>query len=656
MNVDLEMLKILRGNSAEVLRPSHFSEEVSKEEMETAMRRLEKNRIKRFVGAINPLIFRQIGINLYLIFANMIGFVDSEEVLSSLVSKPDWRGRLNVFGLYGDKDFLMFFLGREDEKEILERYLRKELKASIGDLTVENIPIYMRLKYREPVSMKDLTDELAPRVVKDSREISAEERKKLLHSGVIHGFTILEKYEKGGPIKAFVCTSFRGSAIKKKQLVGYINRLARFDEMKDTLVSIYMGESTELDFNLVFEFNLDDFYELNEITNLFYGLSGVAPETKTYIASSCLAEEVLLCQDVGESGIHSLFKNLSPSMKKKYDILPPTRKARFLSTAQHIFSYELSHVAEERFLKSIDEIRHLVIKGLIGENAEAYKNCSASCGRLMEGVLQEAIRNRMLIFWPTETSRHEYRKLQELLQNELHLKQKINPTKASLGRLIPFIESWNKYKKDMPILLDENDKERLMEIRFIRNAIGAHWNVWPFDRIEQDVIRAIDCTLYVFERLYQSEYFPLSETSNWPFIAYRANNPIAKAVAERLARYFLVKGMNPWFFPWKVGWADSITDKERDGIDKAYAAIIVYTDDFLEGPTAIEEYRAFLAKRRDDPAFKVGLLLVDVEHSQVPSFMKDYLYVKISGLNDPTFLGKADIIHRGILGQPIENP
>ena len=49
----------------------------------------------------------------------------------------------------------------------------------------------------------------------------------------------------------------------------------------------------------------------------------------------------------------------------------------------------------------------------------------------------------------------------------------------------------------------------------------------------------------------------------------------------------------------------------------------------------MEEYRALMAKRRRDPSFRVGMLLVGARHENLPEFMQDYLYVTIAGLDDP---------------------
>lgn len=140
------------------------------------------------------------------------------------------------------------------------------------------------------------------------------------------------------------------------------------------------------------------------------------------------------------------------------------------------------------------------------------------------------------------------------------------------------------------------------------------------------------------------------------FIAYREGNSLGRDIAKKLGRYLSQKRVRVWLFPWRVGWGDSITKEEEEGIGGAFASVIVFTRDFLEGPSATEEYRALMAKKRDDPEFKVGLLLVGVNGDKIPPLMKDYFYARIGKLDDPRFEQQSNFIYRGILGLPREEP
>lgn len=114
--------------------------------------------------------------------------------------------------------------------------------------------------------------------------------------------------------------------------------------------------------------------------------------------------------------------------------------------------------------------------------------------------------------------------------------------------------------------------------------------------------------------------------------------------------------MRVWYFPWKVGWADSLTDKEEEAISNSFGAVLCITPDFFSGPTAKEEYRALSAKRRKDSDFKLGYLLVGCDRRIVPAFMSDYFGAKVESVDDKNFLEEAKKIYRGLLGLPLETP
>lgn len=140
------------------------------------------------------------------------------------------------------------------------------------------------------------------------------------------------------------------------------------------------------------------------------------------------------------------------------------------------------------------------------------------------------------------------------------------------------------------------------------------------------------------------------------FLAYRSKNEKGRHAAKKLGRFLKEKGLSIWYFPRKVGWSDSITAKEEQAISDSFGAVICLTADFLDGQTAKEEYRALSAKRREDPHFKLGYLLVGCDYEVVPPFMKDYFGARIENIKDPKFKQEATKIYRGLLGLPLEPP
>lgn len=135
------------------------------------------------------------------------------------------------------------------------------------------------------------------------------------------------------------------------------------------------------------------------------------------------------------------------------------------------------------------------------------------------------------------------------------------------------------------------------------------------------------------------------------FIAYRHHTEhIARQITEELEK----RGLKTWFFPRKVGFGDSITKKEEEGLDNSTAAIIILSSDYNEGKTFQEEYKAIMAYKREKPDFKVGFLLWKCDPQDIPGFGKDYYYVKLSSLRDPDFHRIIDIIYNGLLDLPLE--
>jgi hypothetical protein len=180
-----------------------------------------------------------------------------------------------------------------------------------------------------------------------------------------------------------------------------------------------------------------------------------------------------------------------------------------------------------------------------------------------------------------------------------------------------------------------------VEIREFLSSI----NELLWDRIRHDLV----------QRFKLSEDAIPVHLKKYVFIAYREVNEKSKRTAKKLGRFLKEKKMQVWYFPWKVGWADSFADKEEEAIINSFGAVLCITPDFFDGQTAKEEYRALTAKRRRDSNFKLGYLLVGCNHAIVPPFMSDYFGAEVEDDADKKFLGEAERIYRGLLGLPLES-
>jgi len=243
------------------------------------------------------------------------------------------------------------------------------------------------------------------------------------------------------------------------------------------------------------------------------------------------------------------------------------------------------------------------------------------------------------------------------------------PTYKILDKIItPFLEIDSIYRVIIGIDMQGN-KEKTYKvgviIRHPTESEGHPGKIFYDDELPAEIIellRSIDELIWIKIRSDLIRRFDLSDDelpiylTNHVFIAYKSGNENSEKIAKRLGEFLRARKIPVWLFPWRVGWADSITKEEEQGIAGSFAAVICYTPDFLEGKTAREEYGALLAKKREDPDFKAGLFLIGCNHMLVPPFMKDYLWAEITDLEDQRFEEEAIKIYRGLLGLPLESP
>lgn len=221
-----------------------------------------------------------------------------------------------------------------------------------------------------------------------------------------------------------------------------------------------------------------------------------------------------------------------------------------------------------------------------------------------------------------------------------------NDTKLSLNnRYSVCIFSFNGFEKEATQIL----KKTIIPMRTNIELLSS-LNINPF--LKSHNVTEMDSKILMKD--YEKDIMAKDEPESHVFILYRAGNKNSEETAKRLSNYLEHKSIKICLFKREVGWADSMTDFEESAIENAFATVICYTKDFKEGKTASEEYRAVLAKRRDDTSFKVGLLLIDCEDEDIPPFMKDYIYAKIENADDEKFDEQAEIIYKGLLDLPIE--
>ena len=208
-----------------------------------------------------------------------------------------------------------------------------------------------------------------------------------------------------------------------------------------------------------------------------------------------------------------------------------------------------------------------------------------------------------------------------------------------------------------------------LEQKDIENYLKPNYEIWfisfkPYSRLAVSLLNMIKKpirtkvylktindinNLFINQSILLDDDKAVDTTAKHIFVAYSANNSDSEITASKVVEYLKSKDVPVWYFPSKVSWGDSITSKEEEAIHNAYASIICYTSDFLEGKTALQEYNALMAKKREKNDFKVGMILINCEPTHIPPFMKDSFYLKISNPNDPMFESIMESIYNSII-------
>lgn len=584
-----------------------FEERITDSEIRTIQKRLEEQKIKNYIAVVNPLLFYKYGFKLYLIFSEVKGFTSAGKNITDLCSEKTWKNRLSVYGLFGDKDFIFILLGTEEEKEFLSRWLRKKFNSRVGDIAVEDFHHFMRFPVARTrkVDLKKFAKYL-PQLALDPRKLNEEEIETLTKSGILLGSSILEKYYKNMPIKAFVAVRFSKKAENQKiaAFVGTIMRTAHA-YIRNNLVSIYNGAPTEVEFGLVFEFDVDDFYSLDDITNLFYDMAPMMEtETETYIVSSCINNVMPYIAVDEQARIFGMIDNLPKDLKEKFEQLTTVYKAKVISILDYICKYDFSIIEKKDFKEYIDGITGSVLDASISTNALAYKNCATNCGVLLEGVIKESFRKRKKKLWPGKTRSQ----LMGLLQDKLHLKQKTNPMDLPLGKLILFMKSWDKYIPEHRFFFENeaNDYEKLHDVSVIRNSIGAHWGEMEFSRVERDTLWVMDCTLYLFDKMYQREFLTKSQKLSHEidhafgesdvFISHASEDKdeIVRSLADALRS----KDLEVWYDEFTLTLGDRLEESIEFGLANSRFGVVVLSPAFFAKKWPRRELKALAEKEK----------------------------------------------------------
>jgi len=185
------------------------------------------------------------------------------------------------------------------------------------------------------------------------------------------------------------------------------------------------------------------------------------------------------------------------------------------------------------------------------------------------------------------------------------------------------------------------------------------------DLLLEDTSAVISTLLFIIEKeVIQKVESHITEKLNIPFkiedkkhvfIAYRDREE-PKNIAREIGIYLIENGIQPWFFPWNMSVGDSMTEQGERALEQAFASIIVYTRDFLEGRTTVKEYRALQALSKEKPDLRICVLRVNCSVDDLPTFLKDSFSLKIISENDPELNEKIEGLTKGVLELPLETP
>jgi DNA-binding Lrp family transcriptional regulator len=509
------ILSLLRRNSIvshqDIIRELESKARISLKDADvkdTIEKLIKQGKIKRFFAVLNPLVLRSYGYKVYLIALGAVGFINPLNQLKNILSQPRWQRIVSAYSVYGDLDFIFRLEGTQDDLNEFRKLL-EPFAITVGVIEVDEPIMTWGFKARELLvspfesSFNNYKEDLK-KLQSDCRQyvdnVGQHRIQELIKNGLILGFTILENHRITGGIKAFIGLKFYDPSEKIIKLA--IEDLLARKDVVEKIQWIYYGTVKYSPFHVIIEVLVEDYYDLNELTNSIYHASRTALETQTYLVSEILNEVVVeyRLEDIlfGKFGTEmkgiklDFIEALDQAQLQSFISQTPTRRLSILYMYGKLSSFNLSHIDWVDLRNELDNGKKTFLSAILNRNVSDYKNAVVACGRACEGYLSR-----------TERLRFEAKGGDNWIQwhqNTLKLDKPITKDK-SLGYLVYVAQQWNKNFPNEPIASNE-DLKLLAEVAEIRNSC-AHWTEgMDIDRVEFDTFLALVKTLTVISKWY----------------------------------------------------------------------------------------------------------------------------------------------------------
>jgi len=517
------ILSLLRRNSIvshqDIIRELEREARISLKDADvkdTIEKLIGQGKIKRFFAVLNPLVLRSYGYKVYLITLGAVGFTDPLNQLKNILSRPPWQRIVSAYSVYGDLDFIFRLEGTQDDLNEFRKLL-EPFAITVGVIEVDEPIMTWGFKARELLvspfesfsNYKEDLEKLQSNCRQYVDNVGQHRIQELIKNSLVLGFTILENPRITGSIKAFIGLKFYDPSERAIKLA--IDDLLAKNDVVEKIQWIYYGTVKYSPFHVVIEVLVEDYYDLNELTNSIYRASGTALETQTYLVSEILNEVVVeyRLEDMlfGKFGTEikgiklDFIKALDQAQYQSFILQTPTRRLSILCMCDKLSSFNLSHIDWVDLRNELENGKKTFLSAILNRNVSDYKNAVVACGRACEGYLGR-----------TERLRFEAKGGDNWIQwhqNTLKLDKPITKDK-SLGYLVYVAQQWNKNFPNEPIASNE-DLKLLAEVAEIRNS-SAHWTEGvDIDRIEFDTFLALVKTLTVISKWYTRDIADISK-------------------------------------------------------------------------------------------------------------------------------------------------
>jgi hypothetical protein len=409
----------------------------------------------RRAGILHPNVLTEKGIHPYFLFIVADDYRKFRSFLAEQQPEGSW------FSLYGHDDYLCKICCSDKffrEKMLIEM----EKYGAISYFQGDNIYIESGFTVPKNFTAPDTKDEEdIDRLQSDcsSASVPLETKTRLLEQSTFIGYGILEDYMRSDMIKAVVGVTFkRGMSLKN--LRNLIDKILN-GKFREYITGLYEGKGKIIDYDLIIEFLLDRYYDLNRLTDELYPLGDI--ETHTHLVAEPIEQEITrrdklyLFEEIPED--ISIWAN--KTLKEIYDSLPPESHSMLRKLSE---KEKTMLIARYRLLSSLYEGRV--------SKARNLEQCQTATKQFLNGMVTK--KESYIAFSITTLTKAFETELYDLVKTngeiaigpewELELKKGLHKDLErpfSLGTYLEVIEYWKGNYGFCPLGISASDQEQL---------------------------------------------------------------------------------------------------------------------------------------------------------------------------------------------------